>query len=186
MENAEFTVCTSRFIPSLIHGVCAIFASNSRFMRLFQAPLDTCLDSPLLCQPLTVCTSRFARLCTVKDLSRLFGLSSRLLFPISSGSSLRGVAVMTETAKGRPPKPPKPSKPPGLPHYAVFCRTSERRARCSPEPPKPSKPPKRLPPLDSTPPLSVILIFGAGRSEDLFRDFWGSRSQTPPPARLGR
>ena len=30
----------------LIHGLCAIFASNSRFMRLFQAALDTCLDSP--------------------------------------------------------------------------------------------------------------------------------------------
>ena len=26
-------------------------------MRLFQAPLDTCLDSPLVCQPLS---SRFA------------------------------------------------------------------------------------------------------------------------------
>ena len=51
-------VCTSRFNPSLIHGLCAILAFNSRFMRLFQAPLDTCLDSPLLCQPLS---SRFAR-----------------------------------------------------------------------------------------------------------------------------
>ena len=47
----------SRFSPSLIHGLCAIFGSDSRFMRLFQAPLNTCLDSPLLCQPLS---SRFA------------------------------------------------------------------------------------------------------------------------------
>ena len=39
-------VCTSRFSPSLIHGLCAFFASNSRFMRLFQAALDTRLDSP--------------------------------------------------------------------------------------------------------------------------------------------
>ena len=39
-------VYTSRFSPSLIHGLCAFFASNSRFMRLFQAPLDTCLGSP--------------------------------------------------------------------------------------------------------------------------------------------
>ena len=30
----------------LIHGSCAFFASNSRFMRLFQAALDTLLDSP--------------------------------------------------------------------------------------------------------------------------------------------
>ena len=29
-----------------IHGLRAFFASNSRFMRLFQAALDTCLDSP--------------------------------------------------------------------------------------------------------------------------------------------
>ena len=39
-------VCTSRFSPSLIQGLCALFASNSRFMRLFQAALDTPLDSP--------------------------------------------------------------------------------------------------------------------------------------------
>ena len=43
--------------PSLIHGLCAFFASNSRFMSLFQAALDTCLDSPLFYQPLS---SRFA------------------------------------------------------------------------------------------------------------------------------
>ena len=36
---------TSQFSPSLIHGLCAFFASNSRFMRLFQAALDTPLDS---------------------------------------------------------------------------------------------------------------------------------------------
>ena len=30
----------------VIHGLCAFFASNSRFMRLFQAAFDTCLDSP--------------------------------------------------------------------------------------------------------------------------------------------
>ena len=28
--------------------MCAFFASNSRFTRLFQAALDTCLDSPLV------------------------------------------------------------------------------------------------------------------------------------------
>ena len=43
--------------PPLIPGLCAILAANSRFMHLFQAALDTCLDSPLLCQPLN---SRFA------------------------------------------------------------------------------------------------------------------------------
>ena len=41
-------MANSRFSPSLIHCLCAIFASNSRFMRLFQAPFDTSLDSPLL------------------------------------------------------------------------------------------------------------------------------------------
>ena len=40
-----------------------MFASNSRLMRLFQAALDTCLNSSLLCQPLsfTVCTSWLGR-----------------------------------------------------------------------------------------------------------------------------
>ena len=37
--------------------VRATFASNSRSMHLFQAPLDTCLNSPLLRQHLS---SRFA------------------------------------------------------------------------------------------------------------------------------
>ena len=55
-------MCTSRFSPSLIHGLCAIFASNLRFMRLFQAPLDTCLDSPFLpASQFTLCTSQFTR-----------------------------------------------------------------------------------------------------------------------------
>ena len=44
MPNSRFALHGER--PSLIHGLCACFASNSRFMRLFQAALDTCLDSP--------------------------------------------------------------------------------------------------------------------------------------------
>ena len=46
MPNSRFAL--HGLAPSLIHALCAIFASNSRFMRLFQAPLrlDTCLDSP--------------------------------------------------------------------------------------------------------------------------------------------
>ena len=32
--------------PSLIHGLCIFCASNSRFMHLFKAALDTPLDSP--------------------------------------------------------------------------------------------------------------------------------------------
>ena len=47
-RSANRTLATPEFSPSLIHGLCVIFASNSRFMCLFQAPLDTCLDSPLL------------------------------------------------------------------------------------------------------------------------------------------
>ena len=47
----------SRFSPSLIHGLCAFFASNLRFMRLFQAALDTPSRQPLLRHPLS---SRFA------------------------------------------------------------------------------------------------------------------------------
>ena len=46
MPNSRFALHGKR--PSLIHGLCAIFASNSRFMRHFQAALDTCLGSPLL------------------------------------------------------------------------------------------------------------------------------------------
>ena len=68
------------------------------------------------------------------------------------GLSLRGVAVITETAITT--ETAKTVKPPRLPHCAVFCRTSKRRVRCSPEPPNPWKPPKpswRPPPLNSTP-----------------------------------
>ena len=39
--------CASWFSPSLIHGLCALFVPNSRFMRLVQAALDTPLDSPV-------------------------------------------------------------------------------------------------------------------------------------------
>ena len=56
LQNANFiniVVSASLISPSLIHGLCAILASHSRSMRLFQAPLD----SPVLCQPLS---SRFA------------------------------------------------------------------------------------------------------------------------------
>ena len=44
VPNSRFALHGRR--PSLIHGLCAFFASNSRFMRLFQAALGTCLDSP--------------------------------------------------------------------------------------------------------------------------------------------
>ena len=54
MPNSRFALHS---LALGIHGLCAIFPSNSRFMRLFQARLDTCLDSLLLCQPLS---SRFA------------------------------------------------------------------------------------------------------------------------------
>ena len=44
MPNSRFPLHGKR--PSLIHGLCAFFASNSRFVHLLQAALDTCLDSP--------------------------------------------------------------------------------------------------------------------------------------------
>ena len=44
MPNSRFALHGQR--PALIRGLCAFFASNSRFVRLFQAALDTCLDSP--------------------------------------------------------------------------------------------------------------------------------------------
>ena len=44
MPNSRFALHGKR--PSLIHGLCAFFASNSRFMRLFPAAPDTPLDSP--------------------------------------------------------------------------------------------------------------------------------------------
>ena len=63
----KFTVCTSRFSHSLIRGLCVFFASNSRFMRLFQAALDTPLDSPFSATlsvhglHFTVCASSMTR-----------------------------------------------------------------------------------------------------------------------------
>ena len=57
VESAKFTVWTSRFSLFLMHSWCAIFASKSRLRCLFQAALDTYLNSPLLCHPLS---SRFA------------------------------------------------------------------------------------------------------------------------------
>ena len=44
MPNSRFALHGKR--PSLIHDLRAFFASNSRFMRLLQAALDTPLDSP--------------------------------------------------------------------------------------------------------------------------------------------
>ena len=44
MPNSRFALHGKRH--SLIHDLCAIFASNSRFVRVSQATLDTCLDSP--------------------------------------------------------------------------------------------------------------------------------------------
>ena len=44
MPNSRFALHGKR--PSLLHGLCAIFASNSRSMRPFQNPLDTCLCTP--------------------------------------------------------------------------------------------------------------------------------------------
>ena len=44
MPNSRFGLGGKR--PSLIHRLCAFFASNSWFMRLFQAALDNCHDSP--------------------------------------------------------------------------------------------------------------------------------------------
>ena len=62
MPNSRFAL--HGFSPSLIHGLCTFFASNSRFMCLFQAALDTRPRQPLLRHPLSsrFCTSRFARL----------------------------------------------------------------------------------------------------------------------------
>ena len=56
MPNSRFAL--HGFSPSLIHGLCAFFASNSRFVRLSQAALDTPFFSA---SQFTVCTSRFAR-----------------------------------------------------------------------------------------------------------------------------
>ena len=46
LEFSRLKVPNSRFSPSLIHGLCAFFAPNSGFMRLFQAALDTPLNNP--------------------------------------------------------------------------------------------------------------------------------------------
>ena len=55
MPNSRFALHGNR--PSLIHGLCAMLAFDSRFYSPVSGPLETCLDSPLLCQPLS---SRFA------------------------------------------------------------------------------------------------------------------------------
>ena len=86
----------------IIHGLCAFFASNSRFMRLFQAALDTPLDSPFSAtlsvhslhftlgtpskkvlgpsgpKSLNKASGRVRR--KTRTFSRLFGLSPRLFF----------------------------------------------------------------------------------------------------------
>ena len=47
MPNSRFAL--HGLASSLIHGLtlCAVFVSHSRFKGPFQAPLDTCFDSPL-------------------------------------------------------------------------------------------------------------------------------------------
>ena len=54
VPNSRFA---PRFSPSLIHGLCAFFASNSRFFYLFSGPSWHPSRQPLLCHPLS---SRFA------------------------------------------------------------------------------------------------------------------------------
>ena len=44
MPNSRFAL--HGLAPSLVQGLRPFFASNSRFMRLFQGALDTPLDSP--------------------------------------------------------------------------------------------------------------------------------------------
>ena len=78
-------VCTSRFSPSLSHGLCAFFASNSRFMRLFWAALDTCLDSLFLAS-LSVHGLHF----TVYAPSNCFKLGAKWWQDLATGS-LKGV-----------------------------------------------------------------------------------------------
>ena len=62
MPNSRFALHGRR--PSLIHGLCAFFASNSHglcaFFRLLLTPLSTAPSPPP--SQFTVCTSRFARL----------------------------------------------------------------------------------------------------------------------------
>ena len=91
MPNSRFALHGER--PSLIHGLCAFFASNSRFMRLFQAALDTPLDSPFsatlsvhglhftVCAPLKTLTS-------LNKEVRPFFLSDDSIWGLPSVSSL--------------------------------------------------------------------------------------------------
>ena len=51
MPNSRFALHGER--PSPIHGLCAFLASNSRFMRLFQAALDTPRDNPFSATPVS-------------------------------------------------------------------------------------------------------------------------------------
>ena len=98
MPNSRFALHGKR--PSLIHGLCAFFASNSRFMRLFQAALDTCLDSPFFCQPLS---SRFA-------LHGLRALDEPLISLGKKGKTLKKRGHSLQRKKARKPKKTKERK----------------------------------------------------------------------------
>ena len=76
--------CASWFSPFLSHGLCAIFASFSRLIHLFQAPLDSGLDSPLLCQPLD---SRFPGLHFT-----VYALSNKQLHKLRNHPSMLSLA----------------------------------------------------------------------------------------------
>ena len=83
MPNSRFALHGPR--PSLIHGLCVFFASNSRFTRLFQAALDNLATAP---SPppsqFTVCTSRFARLrADFREQKRHIKLLHIKLFPVA-------------------------------------------------------------------------------------------------------
>ena len=69
---------------------------------------------------------------------------------------------------------------------SVFCRTSNRRARCSPEPPKRPKPSWRLPPLNPTPLISSSFskdsMYVAPRMVKRYTDKW-LEAQTSVAAR---
>ena len=95
MPNSRFAL--HGLAPFLIHGLCPFFASNSRFMRLFQAALNTPLDSPFSASlsihglHFTVCApSNFSSFSSFFDPvpKRLRERLGRLFFPSFLGKGL--------------------------------------------------------------------------------------------------
>ena len=152
MPNSRFALHGRR--PSLIHGLCAIFASNSRLKRLVR-PLLTPVSTAPFCQPLS---SRFAlhslHCSQIHGLCAFFASNSRFMrlfqaaldtprgspllrHPLSSGFALHGLCGLRTVFYEASP-PVMAITPPALPKrpyrtarkalFGVICKISSKMA----------------------------------------------------------